>query len=71
MFFRFLSLLLCIPSACHLFCRNVDDVHDIMDDLQEQNEIAEEIASAISQPIGFATEYDDVSTTSVCILKSD
>jgi charged multivesicular body protein 4 len=38
---------------------NVDDVHDIMDDLQEQNEIAEEIASAISQPIGFATEYDD------------
>ena len=40
--------------------RNVDDVHDIMDDLSEQNEIAEEIANAISQPIGFAQELDDV-----------
>ena len=33
-----------------------------MDDLQEQNEIAEEIANAISQPIGFAQELDDVCT---------
>lgn len=40
--------------------RNVDDVHDIMDDLQEQNEIAEEIQNAISQPIGFGMELDEV-----------
>ena len=41
--------------------RNVDDVHDIMDDLQEQNEIAEEIQNAISQPIGFGMDLDEVS----------
>ena len=38
---------------------NVDDVHDIMDDLQEQNEIAEEIQNAISQPIGFGMDLDE------------
>lgn len=32
-----------------------------MDDLQEQNEIAEEIQNAISQPIGFGLEVDEVS----------
>ena len=32
--------------------------------MQEQNEIAEEIANAISQPIGFAAELDDVSSKS-------
>ena len=32
-----------------------------MDDIQEQNEIAEEISGALSQPIGFAQELDEVS----------
>ena len=41
--------------------RDVDDIHDMMDDIQEQNEIAEEISGALSQPIGFAQEIDDVS----------
>ena len=45
-------------------CRDVDDIHDMMDDIQEQNEIAEEISGALSQPIGFAQEIDDVS---VCV----
>ena len=40
--------------------RNIDDVHDMMDDIQEQNEVAEEISSALSQPIGFAAELDEV-----------
>ena len=40
---------------------DVDDVHDMMDDIQEQNEIAEEITSALSTPIGFNQEIDDVS----------
>ena len=44
-----------------LIHRDVDDIHDMMDDIQEQNEIAEEISSALSQPIGFAQEIDDVS----------
>lgn len=38
---------------------DVDDIHDMMDDIQEQNEIAEEISTALSQPIGFAGEIDD------------
>ena len=32
----------------------------MMDDIQEQNEIAEEISGALSQPIGFAQELDEV-----------
>ena len=35
----------------------------MMDDIQEQNEIAEEISGALSQPIGFAQELDEVSST--------
>lgn len=33
----------------------------MMDDIQEQNEIADEITNALSAPIGFASEIDDVS----------
>ena len=40
--------------------RDVDDIHDMMDDISEQNEIAEEISGALSQPIGFNQELDDV-----------
>ena len=43
-----------------LFLRDVDDVQDMMDDISEQNEIAEEIGNALSQPIGFNQEIDDV-----------
>ena len=47
------------PSA-----RNVSDVHDL-DDLQKQYEIADkEIQNAISQPVGFDMELDEVS---VCV----
>ena len=35
-------------------------MHDMMDDISEQNEIAEEIGSALSAPIGFNQELDDV-----------
>ncbi|CAF0822013.1 unnamed protein product [Didymodactylos carnosus] len=38
---------------------NIESVQDIMDDLAEQHELSTEIASAISNPIGFGTEYDD------------
>ena len=40
-------------------CRDVDDVHDIMDDIQEQTEIANEISTALSQPVGFQ-DVDEV-----------
>ena len=37
----------------------MDDVHDIMDDIQEQTEIANEISNALSQPVGFQ-DVDEV-----------
>ena len=39
----------------------------MMDDISEQNEIAEEISSALSQPIGFNQELDDVRCLYTCI----
>ncbi|CAG9826441.1 unnamed protein product [Diabrotica balteata] len=38
---------------------NVDDVHDIMDDIAEQHDIANEITNAISNPVGFTDDLDD------------
>lgn len=41
-------------------CRDVDQVHDIMDDLAEQHELVNEMSEAISKPVGFGQEYDEV-----------
>lgn len=41
--------------------RDVDKVHDLMDDVAEQQEIANEISDAISNPVGFNTDLDEVS----------
>ncbi|GAV04468.1 hypothetical protein RvY_14739-2 [Ramazzottius varieornatus] len=38
---------------------NVDEVHDIMDDLSEQQEVSQEISEAISNPIHFSGEVDE------------
>ena len=40
--------------------RDVDDVHNLMDDVAEQNEIANEISEAISNPVGFGQDLDEV-----------
>lgn len=40
---------------------DVDKVHDLMDEVQEQQEIANEISDAISNPVGFGTDVDEVS----------
>lgn len=37
----------------------VDDVHDIMDDIAEQNEIASEMSEAISTAVGFSQDVDE------------
>lgn len=37
---------------------NVDKVHDLMDEVDEQRDIANEIANAISQPASY-DQYDD------------
>jgi hypothetical protein len=39
--------------------RNIDDVHDMMDDIAEQNEIANEISNAVSQAVGFQDVDED------------
>lgn len=38
---------------------DVDKVHELMDEVQEQQEIANEISEAISNPVGFGTDVDD------------
>ncbi|XP_015912813.1 charged multivesicular body protein 4b [Parasteatoda tepidariorum] len=38
---------------------DVDQVHDLMDDVQEQQEIANEISDAISNPVGFDKDFDE------------
>jgi len=38
---------------------NVDQVHDMMDDIAEQQDVAKEISDAISQPTAFASEFDE------------
>jgi len=38
---------------------DVDNVHALMDDIQEQQEIANEISEAISNPVGFGTDVDE------------
>lgn len=39
---------------------DVDDVHNLMDDVAEQQEIANEISEAISNPVGFGQDVDEV-----------
>ena len=44
----------------HVLSRDVDKVHDLMDDVAEQQEIASEISDAISNPVGFGQDMDEV-----------
>ena len=37
----------------------VDKVHDMMDDIAEQQDVAREISEAISNPVAFGQEFDD------------
>lgn len=41
--------------------RDVDQVHDMMDDIAEQQDVAKEISEAISNPVAFENDIDDVS----------
>jgi len=54
--------------AVFLSVRNVDDVHNLMDDVAEQQEIANEISDAISNPVGFQQDVDEVSF--MCLVGS-
>lgn len=38
---------------------DVDEVHDMMDDIAEQQDVASEISNAISNPVAFGQEFDE------------
>merc|ERR1711977_310088 len=38
---------------------DIDQVHDMMDDIAEQQDVAREISEAISNPVAFGQEFDD------------
>mgnify|MGYP001133229530 CR=1 FL=1 len=38
---------------------DIDQVHDLMEDIAEQQDVANEIAEAISNPVGFGSAIDD------------
>ncbi|TKR71994.1 hypothetical protein L596_019520 [Steinernema carpocapsae] len=38
---------------------DIDQVHDLMEDISEQQEISNEIADAISNPVGVGSEFDE------------
>merc|ERR1711990_1379802 len=38
---------------------DVDKVHDMMDDIAEQQDVAKEISEAISNPVAFGNEFDE------------
>ena len=42
----------------------MDDVHNLMDEVAEQQEIASEISDAISNPVGFGNDVDEVGDSS-------
>lgn len=42
-------------------CRDVDEVHGMMDDIAEQQDVAKEISEAISNPVAFGNDIDEVS----------
>jgi len=46
-------------SFNRLLFRDVDKVHDVMDEIQEQQELAKEISDAVSNPVGFGHDYDE------------
>lgn len=39
--------------------RDIDQVHDMMDDIAEQQDIANEISNAISNPVAFGQDIDE------------
>merc|ERR1719431_1214723 len=38
---------------------DVDNVHDMMDDIAEQQDVAKEISEAISNPVAFGQDFDE------------
>lgn len=45
-----------------VFYRDIDKVDDLMAEITEQQEVAQEISDVISRPVGFGEDYDEVRT---------
>uniref|UniRef100_A0A8C7HBL7 Charged multivesicular body protein 4c-like n=1 Tax=Oncorhynchus kisutch TaxID=8019 RepID=A0A8C7HBL7_ONCKI len=45
---------------------DIDKVDDLMQDITEQQELAQEISDAISKPVGFGEEFDEISQRLGC-----
>lgn len=45
-----------------MFYRDIDKVDDLMAEITEQQEVAQEISDVISRPVGFGEDYDEVRT---------
>ena len=46
----------------------MEDVHNLMDDVAEQHEVADELSDALSNAVGFSRDVSDVSVSIVCDL---
>lgn len=45
--------------------RDIDKVDELMQDIAEQQELADEISTAISKPVGIGEEFDEVRVQSL------
>lgn len=45
-----------ISNLSQIYSRNIDQVHDMMDDIADQQDVAREISDAISNPVAFGME---------------
>lgn len=50
----------CSHLSVLLFSRGVDSIDDLMADIAEQHEMAQEISDTISRPIGPGIDFDEV-----------
>lgn len=50
-------MLIQITFHCY---RNVDDVHNMMDDIAESQDLSKEISEAISNPVALGLDVDEV-----------
>lgn len=49
---------------------DVDKVHDMMDDIADQQDVAREISDAISNPVAFGQDVDEV-IQNICFIECD
>lgn len=53
------------------FSRDIDKVDDLMSEITEQQDIAQQISDAISKPVGFGDDVDEVAKKCTFLLGPD